>query len=102
MILPTHKCGLYLEHNAHKDYYETAIESIVENHNNPCPYQWKNDEHKNRSMDTNEVWTLQWYPRTPIGFHLIAAPTLSELLEFALEVESEERGFYNDYSQRES
>jgi hypothetical protein len=76
MKLPEHKCGLHLEHNVHKNYYETA-ESYIRDYG---MHVWKDEASKQRAIDTDSIWTLQWYPDTPIGFYAIAAPTLEELL----------------------
>jgi len=69
--LPAHKCGLYLEHNAHKDVYESVADYYEE------------DDFINGSfaqcISADEVWSLQWYPNTPVGFHRICAPTLDSL-----------------------
>jgi hypothetical protein len=78
MKFPTHKCELSLTHNEHKSYYESAAKFIAER-----KALWKDDESKKRAIDTDEIWQLQWYPRTPVGFHRVMAPTLQELLEFA-------------------
>lgn len=78
MKLPPHKCGLFLTHNEHRDYYEPVTKWIAEHE-----YDWPSDEAKARALATDEVWVLQWYPETPIGFNLVAAPTLEELLAFA-------------------
>lgn len=84
MKLPKHECGLYLEHNPHKDVYET-LEAFYLGDRWPS---FVSEEAKQRSIDTNEIWTLRWYPLTPVGFYLVAAPSLEECLQFALEVES--------------
>lgn len=86
MKFPQHKCGLYLEHNAYLDYYDT-IEKAHENESDLS--LWKDDAAKKRSLETKEIWVLQWYPNTPIGFYRVAAPTLEELLQFAGEIENE-------------
>jgi len=83
--LPEHKCGLYLSHNEHRDYYEpvaTWLENYESMGGGP---QWKDDEAKQRAIDTDECWVLQWYPETPIGCCQIAAPTLEEVLDLARE-----------------
>lgn len=87
MKLPEHKCGLFLQHNEHRDYYEDA-EYYINQHKDQ--YEWKSEEHKKRAIETDEIWTLQWYPNTPIGFLAVAAPTLEELLEFANEDEDQQ------------
>jgi hypothetical protein len=79
MKLPEHKCGLHLEHNVHKNYHESASEWIEKNDH----YTWKGDESKQAAIESDSVWTLQWYPHTPIGFYAVAAPTLEELLALA-------------------
>lgn len=85
MKFPDHKCGLTLEHNPHTAYYETVAQwlSRPEREGEDDFYAWQSNEARQRAIDTNEVWTLQWYPDTPIGFIAIAAPTLDELLAFA-------------------
>ena len=70
--LPEHKCGLYLEHNAHKDVYET-IEEYYE------PRDFVSDEEWTKAVEWNSVWCLQWYPDTPISFYRVCAATLDAL-----------------------
>lgn len=79
--LPEHKCGLYITHNEHKNYYLSVEEYIADDISQRC--DWLNEEAKAKAIATNEVWTLQWYPNTPVGFNCVAAPTLEELLDFA-------------------
>lgn len=78
MILPSHECGLYLIHNEYKDYY-LSIEQAVEEELG----FWISPEEKANALRSGEVWTLQWYPHTPIGFNKLAASTLEALLEAA-------------------
>jgi len=75
--LPNHKCSLTITHNEHKNCYETVAQHLMQ-----CDYSWQSEEHRQRSINTNELWTMQWYPETPIGFLLAAAPTLQELIGF--------------------
>lgn len=86
MIFPQHKCGLYLCHNGNRDYYQT-VEKYLEDHDTA---DWENDDSKKRAIDTDEIWELQWYPNTPIGFYRVAAPTLEEVMAYALKVEQGE------------
>lgn len=86
MKFPKHECSLTLEHNGYKDYYET-IEQAHESESYNNLTSWKNDEDKKLSLETGEIWVLQWYPDTPIGFHRLAGATLEGLLTFANEVE---------------
>lgn len=88
MRFPKHKCGLSLEHNECRNYYETVQQFLdkMEKQLN-FHYDWESAEHRQRSIETNEIWCLQWYANTPIGFNAVAAPTLDECLAFALTVE---------------
>jgi hypothetical protein len=92
---PEHKVSLTLEHNPGRVYYDNVRQWInLENYGAQC--DWKNDEQKQRAIATDEVWTLNWYPRTPVSSYSIAAPTLRELLEFAAEVDLANTRLGND------
>lgn len=78
-VFPVHKVGLSLEHNQHKKFYEKPEDWIAENE--WC--DWESEAEKKKAIETNEIWTLQWYPETPIGFYAVAAPTLVDLLRLA-------------------
>lgn len=78
MKFPKHDCGLYLEHNKYKDYYE-PIDKAVESESG----DWISYEEQQKATETGEIWTLQWYPDTPIGFCRMAASSLNALLEAA-------------------
>lgn len=41
---------------------------------------WVNDEEEQRAKETNSIWTIQWYPDTPVGFCCYAASSLGALL----------------------
>ena len=84
LLLPVHSCGLTLDHNPHKGVYETVAQWF-ETADHKEFYDWKDAEAIAEAIETNELWTLQWYPETPISFHSIAAPTLVALLELAKE-----------------
>lgn len=79
-MLPAHKAGLHLSHNDHLSNYMT-----VEENDTSCVghYDWVSDEEKQRAYATNEMWVLQWYPDTPVGFCALAASTLHALLKAA-------------------
>lgn len=84
MKLPEHKCSLSIVHNEHKDNRETVAEWLTFSGDR---FNWKDEAAKQRAIDTDEVWSIQWYPNTPIGFIGVAAPTLDEALAFANSVE---------------
>lgn len=88
MKFPAHKCGLYLTHNEHRDVYTKLADELAEKDGIATP-SFETDDAKARAIATDECWTLQWYPETPIGFHMVAGPTLDECLSYALAVEAE-------------
>jgi hypothetical protein len=85
MNLPTHKCGLYLTHNEHRDCYEPLAdfidtrEGLADDFESPLEFR--------RSLETDELWVLQWYPETPVGFNRVAAATLEDVLRLAAAVD---------------
>lgn len=84
---PKHNASLHLTHNEHKSYYETvaqAIEGETHGYSNDC---WVSEEQKQKAINTNDCWTLQVYPNTPVGFWMLAAADLDVLLAAALEDE---------------
>jgi hypothetical protein len=82
MKFPEHKCGLYLTHNEHRDVYEPLEDSLRES-----IAIWESDEAKQRAIDSDECWELQWYPETGLSFYCVAAPTLEECLALAKHIE---------------
>jgi hypothetical protein len=84
-IFPHHACGLYLEHNSYKDVYD-SIQDAVERKD---AEEWTSLDEKQKAMDTEEIWTLQWYPNTPVGFYRISASSLDALLLAAKENNNE-------------
>lgn len=73
--LPKH-IALSIEHNEHKANYQTVAEYIEYS-----GYDFKDAESKQKCIDTNELWVCHWYPKTPVGFYVVAAPTFEELME---------------------
>ena len=83
MNLPKH-INLTIEHNPHKAVYQTVEQWIVvEGHDDPDKVR---PDDRAAMLATGEVWVIQWYQDTPIGFHLVCAATLPRALERALEV----------------
>lgn len=78
---PQHKSGLYLTHNDHTINYHTVADEIKDrSYYDLC--SWVSQEERQKAIETNELWTLQWYPRTPIGSYAIHASTLEALMEY--------------------
>jgi len=42
---------------------------------------WVSDEERIKAIRENNVWTVQWYPRTPISFYCIGASSLATAIE---------------------
>jgi hypothetical protein len=61
-----------LSHNDHRDYYET-VEKYYNREQFISDQEWK------KAVATDSVWTLQWYPDTPVGFYIISASTLEAI-----------------------
>lgn len=45
---------------------------------------WASEEDRAKAIATNSVWTIQWYPDTPVGFICVAASTFDAAADFAL------------------
>ncbi len=84
--MPRHKAGLFLTHNEHRGYYETAAEFIE---NRELADDFESPEAMQKAIDDDSIWILQWYPDTPIGSHRIAASSLEEIQQILKETEYE-------------
>jgi hypothetical protein len=83
LLFPQHKCSLTLAHNNHKDYYTTVEQAIESEDHGYRNDDWISKEQKQKAIETNDCWTIQWYPETPIGFVLMSGADLDVLLEAA-------------------
>lgn len=79
MDFPRYEVSMTLTHNEHRIYYEDPAQWIEDNK----WAQWKDQESKDRAIKTNSIWTIQWFPVTPIGSYAFAAPTCDEVLAMA-------------------
>ena len=80
MKLPKH-ISLSIQHNDHATNYLTAEQEIAERPNWFGDDDWVSQEQKAKAIATNEIWTAQWYPRTPVGFRVVHAAELDVLLK---------------------
>ena len=62
--------------------YTTVAEAVQEGW--LSSRDWVSEEEKLQAIETNRVWTLQWYPDTPVGSYSVSASSLSALLEYVL------------------
>lgn len=80
---PAHKVSMHIHHNEHLSYYETVEQAL-----NQSTYDragFPDQDEIDKAIKTGEVWTIQWYPDTPVGFCRVHAATLSRALEAANE-----------------
>lgn len=83
MNFPKHEASLHLTHNDHKSCYQTVAQFIEDGSHGYRNEDWVSDEQRMKAIETNECWTLQWYPDTPVGFILMSASDLDVLLAAA-------------------
>jgi len=68
-----------IEHNNHKSTYQTVEELLKDDTENF--YEFSSKEDRQKCIDTNELWSIQIYPDTPIGFYVFAGSTFEKVLE---------------------
>lgn len=83
--LPKHNCELSITHNPHKSNYETVKDLI--DFRNLTIDDFVSEKEMNLCIENNELWEIQWYPNTPIGFYCVYGHTLESVLNKALENE---------------
>ena len=67
----------FITRNDHASCYQ-SLESYVLDNN----IEIEADELR-KAIKENELWTIRWYPRTPVSFREVAAATLDRALELA-------------------
>lgn len=75
---PPYEVSCYLEYNEHKsdsrlEYYFRCFDIKVED--------FRSEDDYNKSVETDELWSLQWYPNTPVGFCKIYGSTSDKISE---------------------
>lgn len=61
----------------HAPNYQTAEEFLRDNPEDDA--DWSSAEEREKAIQTNSVWRLQWYPDTPVGFHAVQASSLGAI-----------------------
>lgn len=83
------KCiSLTVSFNEHAGLYQTAEEWLADNeslHPDGPRWDWVSPEEREKAIRENSVWTLQWYPDTPVGFCMLAAASFDVLMAAAQE-----------------
>lgn len=77
--------GLTLERNPGRAVYDTVEEWLEELDARDVGPHWASDEQKALAIAKNDVWALQWYPTSPVGFYFCAAHDLDVLLTSVVE-----------------
>lgn len=83
-MLPSH-LSLTINHNEHKCYYETVEEHLQ----NAPKGTWVSSESRDRAIQDNDMWSIQIYPETPVGFYIIYGRTLEEILNYLANISHE-------------
>lgn len=85
MKFPKHEASMTITHNPHKDLYQSVEDYIKEDADEygrvNGMYEWASDAERGNAIQTNELWLIQVYPRTPVGFYAVAASTIEALLK---------------------
>jgi len=94
---PPHLGGLHIMHNQHHGYYEKLDKAIsppgmragAEDYTYDRT-EFRDENEVQRAIAADSVWTIQWYPLTPVSFYRVHAATLEHALLYALEVDRQE------------
>jgi hypothetical protein len=83
-----------IEWNPHRTSYATVKDEIERLTSEGETFfddeDFINEDDKQRCIDTDTLYVLQWYPETPIGFTTYAASSLEVLEEFVMSANGEE------------
>lgn len=82
-IIKKCKCGIYLEVNRYRDYYDTIEVAIVEENSQD---EMIEPELAERMIKENMFISLQFYPDTPIGFYKVYGTSIEEVVKKAKEI----------------
>jgi hypothetical protein len=80
--LPKHKCALYITHNEHLSVYETVAQELEHFEGQWLADDWAAEGEREKAIETNELWKLQWYPSSPVGFSIILASSFDVLVKW--------------------
>lgn len=76
--LPRH-INLSIEHQPHKSNYE-SIESYEQWRGSRAADDWASPEQREKAIATDNLWTVQWYPDSPVAFCFMMGADLDVLL----------------------
>jgi len=90
IFIPPHGISLFITHDEHKSYYATLSDDIDSFPERYSDDRWISPDDKMKAIAENEIWTMQWYPVTPIGSHTIHASSLDVMNQFVRQIFKDE------------
>lgn len=76
--------SLSISFNTCWGYYQTVKSAIEEGRANGQEFDFVSEEDKQRCIETESLWHVQYYPRTPVGFNDVYASSLDIALDYLL------------------
>lgn len=78
-IIPEHKGSATIHHNGHLVNYQSVAQEEL---NNPEWFvdAWVNEVSRQHALDMDTLWSVQWYPETPVGFQNLCAGRWSDIV----------------------
>lgn len=95
--LPKH-ISLYITHNDHKSLY-VQVEEYLKTRG-ITDSDFVNSESREKAIMTNELWCIQWYPRTPVVVCSIYGHDLEEMLFYLNNNEEVFKGMFSSNKKR--
>lgn len=83
MLMSLCKCGVHLDINEHRNYYQDAKRALDEADNSDCPPEIP-PEVRQKIVETDAIVHLSFYPFTPIGSLDVYHYDLEAALDIAL------------------
>lgn len=81
-LLKGEHSSLYLTFNSENGPSYQSVADVADD--DRFLLDWVSAEERAAAIQSNSIWTLQWYPDTPIGSYSVSASTLEALLTHCL------------------
>lgn len=78
-FMPPHKGSCTISHNDHLNNYAT-VEQEEEFHAEWFKGSWVSGESREFAIKNNQLWSIQWYPETPVGFSNLCAGRWADIV----------------------
>lgn len=79
-----------ITYNDHTHYYRTVEEDFSYEEDHVAGEGFINLEDYNKCLEENILWTVQWYPRNPVGFYVTYGSTLDNAAQRMFIISNEE------------